>query len=624
MGRTYTNLREIPIPQFAKVNRANDTVYVILNSRNSRGDFRRRNIGKRASSGTMYANDNFRRYYPDLWNSHYGERMNAKEDFLHAGMYVASLAMMNKNGLYEAMLDSYGPKAANALSDFAMYSILNSGDAAMNFTSSMEMHMLFSQKAYSDSWYSDLFHEMKSSDHAGFLDRWMDRCRKKGLEDVWLCIDGSNNECFSEASSLAVNGHSKAGRSGNIVSYMYAVDSRDGTPVTYQAYYGSIVDKTAFMGIMKFLSSRNVTVRGVILDRGFCTKDVTETVKGLGMSYVIMTNSNTVSYTYMMEKHAEEIRWNTERLVNRKGIFGIKDRTKPFSGSDEECYAYLFYDAGNGTERSLRLISNVMDARDEALKAAREGKGPSFPSTVSRFLYPVRDEKGSISDIAYRHDEWNREISGKGYSLIISSEDLDPAEVDRLYNLRDVSEKVYAMVKTQLGFSVTRTSGDDAILSKMALMFISAILRQEFVNTAKRIRIPTNVMIAELNKMHVVLGPSGDYALPHKESGKAGKFLECHGVNTEIAEAIICDYNGRDREHSLERRLPEAFEKRKQGRPKAEATADPEAVPAQPPRKRGRPKGSKNRKTLERERMALMNAGATSKRGRGRPRKDGT
>ena len=82
MGRTYNNLREIPIPQFAKVNRANDTVYVILNSRNSRGDFRRRNIGKRASSGTMYANDNFRRYYPDLWNSHYGERMNAKEDFL--------------------------------------------------------------------------------------------------------------------------------------------------------------------------------------------------------------------------------------------------------------------------------------------------------------------------------------------------------------------------------------------------------------------------------------------------------------------------------------------------------------------------------------------------------------
>ena len=50
----------------------------------------------------------------------------------------------------------------------------------------------------------------------------------------------------------------------------------------------------------------------------------------------------------------------------------------------------------------------------------------------------------------------------------------------------------------------------------------------------------------------------------------------------------------------------------------------PEAVPAQPPSKRGRPKGSKNRKTLERERMALMNAGATSKRGRGRPRKDGT
>ena len=102
MGRgLYENLREIPIPDWAKVNKATDMVYVVLNTRNKRGDFNRRLIGKRANKHTMYANDNFRIYYPEEWNKYYEGKLESKSDFLHFGLYAAVLGILhNSKGIF--------------------------------------------------------------------------------------------------------------------------------------------------------------------------------------------------------------------------------------------------------------------------------------------------------------------------------------------------------------------------------------------------------------------------------------------------------------------------------------------------------------------------------------------
>lgn len=621
MGKTFYDFREIPIPSFAKVNKANNTVYVLLNSRNARGDFKRRNIGKRANVNTMYVNGNFRQYYPELWNTHYGHIEEAKNDFLHCGLYVAALGILKGNGLYETLLESFGPKISNALIDFSLYAIHAKSNVALTYSSVMENQALFSKSVYSDSWYSDLFHTLESEKRRAFLEKWLEVCKKRGMKEVWLSIDGSNNDCTSSYSTLATPGHSKSGKSTNIISYMYAVDTATGIPITYDAYYGSIVDKTEIIAIVKYLKDHDISVKGIILDRGFCTQNALDAIKDLGCRYIVMANSDTHAYEYMVSSYSSTIRWKTDYILNRKGIFGIKDKTKPFAASPESCYAYLFFDASNGTERALTLIEKVMDAREEAIKTLEKGKEPKLSKEMNKYLILEKDEKGRTKAINYNHIAWQENIDAKGFSVILSSDDLPPSEVDRLYNLRDVSEKVYASIKTQLGFSVTRTKGDDAILNKMALLFIATILRQEFVNSAESVKIPTNLLVAELDKVHMILSSSSlSYYVPHKESGRVSSFLSLYGIDSELIETIVDEYNDRDKNLSLERYLPKKEKKNGPGRPKTKKKEEPISTAIK--RGPGRPKGSKNKKTLLKEHMLTESLEPKAPKKRGRPRKE--
>ncbi len=621
MGRgLYTNLREIPIPEWAKVNKATDMVYVVLNTRNKRGDFNRRLIGKRANIHTMYANDNFRIYYPDEWNKYYEGKLETKSDFLHFGLYAAVLGILEKTGLYNALLESFGPLYANALIDFSMYSILYRSDSALSFKSLMSDEVLFSSQPYSDSWYSELFHSITGDKRKKFLNLWLEECKKENLDNVWICIDGSNNECSSETATLAVPGHSKTKDSCDIVSYMYAVNGDTGIPLTYDVYYGSVVDKSAFSSLVKTLKDNNIHVKGVILDRGFCTINVINAVKELGCSYMIMAPDNTNAYIVMMEKYADTLKWNVDYVLNGEGIFGIKDKVKLFSNSKEEGYAYLLFDGSNGTERALRLISNIFKAHREVQKEIDNGTTISYPHGTKKYFVEKKDENNTVISVEYNRKAWQKDLESKGFSTLISSDDMTPEEADELYNVRDVSEKTYSIIKSQLGFSVTRTQGDDAILNKMALLFIATIIRREIVNTSKRINIPTNVLIAELDKMNLLLTRGNDYEVRYSGSGKALLFLKEYGIDNSIIEAVVKDYNERGNNFSLERKLPSPFVKKGPGRPKKEKVE----TEATEPKKRGRPLGSKNKKTLLREKKEYEKLNPPPKRKPGRPRKEGT
>ena len=117
----------------------------------------------------------------------------------------------------------------------------------------------------------------------------------------------------------------------------------------------------------------------------------------------------------------------------------------------------------------------------------------------------------------------------------------------------------------------------------------------------------------------MILGTNNQYYIPHKESGKAALFLEKYGIKTGVLEAVVDDYNERENNNSLERTLPLPFVRKGPGRPKKNT---PKVV--KEPKKRGRPLGSKNKKTLLREQKEWEKTHPPVKRKPGRPKKEGT
>lgn len=70
MSHIYWELNEIPIPNFALINRHDARVYTVRIGPN--GERRRTVIGRATGATHMHPNSTFKFEYPQLWEQYYG------------------------------------------------------------------------------------------------------------------------------------------------------------------------------------------------------------------------------------------------------------------------------------------------------------------------------------------------------------------------------------------------------------------------------------------------------------------------------------------------------------------------------------------------------------------------
>ncbi len=314
-------------------------------------------------------------------------------------------------------------------------------------------------------------------------------------------------------------------------------------------------------------------------------------------------------YKTMMERHASKIHWKVDKIIDKNGLFGISDQAKIFKDDNENTNIALYFDGKNGTDRSINLLNKFIDSLNEAKQSLLNGKQINIPQDLSEY---IKYENGTLKTI---NNELQLKIDSKGYSAIASSTITDPIEINRIYHLRDASETQYMIMKSQLGNNVMRVHSSPSIEGKMMACFVSSIIRSYFMNACKKNDLITNKMIVEIDRIHLYLDSTGIYRFIHDESKRQKLILESFGINNEVLDAITGEINGRMKStvFSQERKIPEIEMKAKPGRKKKIKEENKEK------RMRGRPKGSKNKKTIEREKNGEIET-EKIRRGRGRPK----
>lgn len=622
MGRVYWELKEIPQPEGAHVNNSDDRVFIFLPDGKNIRDSKRKVIGHATSSTMMHPNDTFRYLYPELWKEYYGDG-DIQEHVLHSGMYALTLGIGYKTSLYPLLIEAYGPLYANAIMDYSMYSILEKSDTSQTYPDRMRREIIFSKELYTDSWLCDLFrHKMTENNSYMFRNLWMEKCRERNVSKVWLSIDGSNNDCQAEKSSLPEKGKAKSGKNVKIISYIYAVNAEDGCPVTYFVNNGKKVDSKAFEKMAAFLAGHGMEIAGVILDRGFCTHDVFQLLNQFQYPFVVMLKSDTYAHTQMLAEYGETIRWKVPYAVGGKGVFGISAKKKLFGSHEEEAYVSLYYDGANGTQRAVTLIGKVMDAVGRMKEEAAKGEKPTVPEGMAKYISV--SGSGETYEINCNYEKWQKDVDAKGYSSIAASEDFGPAETSRIYHLRDSSEKQYMFMKSQLGYDVMRVHYTEGIENKFAVCFIASIIRSEIMNACRKLGLATNQMLTEIDRLELVLLPNNIYSAIHDETQKQKTLLKEFDIIPDDFNEIAQDVNRRITSpvNSQVHRKPEharSGHKKKRGRPvgsKNKKSISKSNTENEVKRKPGRPKGSKNKSTLEKEKTAEIPV----KRKPGRPK----
>lgn len=641
MSHIYWELHEIPRPSESYINHSDGRVFLM--SEDGRGKKKRKVIGHATSESMMHPNDLYRYLYPTLWAEYYGDR-DLPEHELHVGMYSLTLGIGYTTNLYTILQNVYGPLYSNAIMDYAMYSIMDRTDTTQLFPDRMSREVLYSKEAYSDSWYSDLFRFHMSEDHNHrFRIEWLKECASRGITKAWISIDGSNIDCEVKKSDLCEKGNAKSHTNSDIVSFIWALDTKTGTPITYFVNNGGMVDSKSFQKMAAFLKSSNIEIEGVILDRGFCNHDVLQMLEECSYPYVVMLKSDTYGHVRMMEKHASAIKWNVQHLVGDNGLFGISENSQIFGSQSETAWINLYFDGANGTDRSIALIRKIRTAARQANESILNHEKPSIPKELSSYL--TINKKGQSWEVVYHYDAWQKALDEKGFCSIASSLDLGPEMVNRLYHLRDVSEKQYSIMKSQLGYGTTRVHTTEGIESKFAICFVASIIRSEICRACTKLSYDSNKMIREIDRVILVLMTDGLYASVNNLSIRQKDLLEEFGIQPKYFKTFADDVNRRRLNpiNSQIHHLPEENQtpQKRRGRPPKKKLTDEISLPV-PKRGPGRPKGSKNKKTLEREAIQqtsepLIKRGpgrpkgsknknkiTEPKRGRGRPRKDST
>lgn len=502
---------------------------------------------------------------------------------------------------------------------YILYSITEHSDITKDFKPTMSSYLLFSEETFGDAWLSNFFkNKITEYQVTSFQEAWVKKCIDNGLKEVWLCIDGSNDDCDAKEVNLSETGHSKSGTSGNIVSYMWAVSSKDGTPLTYDVYRGGRVDSKAIKSLIVYINSLGVVIKGIILDRGFSDDKTINMIREFGYPYVVMLKSNTYAHTEMIKKHGEELRLlKSEKMINRSGMYGVTERLRLFKTKNSiEAYVTLLYDSKNGIARVNTLTDAIKKELKKANEAVLKGDKPKINPKYDSYI-----KKVVINDypIYVPNDENLQEtIDIKGFSSIATSLEMSANLVDEIYTLRQASEKQYCLFKSQLGYDVLHTHSTSSWKNKFCIGFIASIIRNFLEEICFSLSRDTNVMIRELCQLVITQYPEKGYLMIHTENKRQLDFLKEIDVNPEDLDEIAKNENKRITNkinypvHSLP--THEKKEKRGPGRPKGSKNLKPKSSKKKKSnRKPGRPKGAKNKKTIEKENV--------TKPKRGRPKK---
>lgn len=367
----------------------------------------------------------------------------------------------------------------------------------------MREEFLFSNTPYSDSWYSDFFNNKFSREAVLNLKKlWAQHCVKDlGVSKVWLCIDGSNDDCHSKGVELAEKGHAKSHLNTDIASFTYAV-TENGLPVTFDIYRGGMVDGKAMQGIINFLNECKIKVKGVTLDRGYCDETCISFLRNNKIEFEIMLKGNTSSYVNVVEELGEVIKFNTDYLVEDACMFAAQSRFKIFNNSKQQDYITILYDYVNAAERIADLQKKMFKEKNRLTECIKNGENK--PKVADKYMELLSIEKvGDLTTVVINKEELQKSIQKKGLSGIASSTLDTPSQINLRYVCRNSSETQYMFLKTQPGYGTMRVHYTQGLIAKFTVAFVASILRYQLEQIAVTLGRSTNKIINELNLINI-------------------------------------------------------------------------------------------------------------------------
>lgn len=394
-------------------------------------------------------------------------------------------------------------------------------------------------------------------------------------QDKNILIDSSGLPNSIHFSLTEKNVHN--GIANNEIRLIFMVQKSTGLPLYYRAVPGNIVDVSTLSRIFLHLDAMGIDVSSCIMDAGYNSGDNLDLFYDedhkCKIGFITRIGSGDKNFRELIREELTDIE-KKENFVKYEDryLFIIKRPVMVGSKKENPAWMYLGLDC-----------SRMSDEQHKLLKRAK------------------RDSMTT--------DEVYKAMQNEGVFGILSGEDYTCEEILPAYYQRQAAEQIFDIAKNYTKLLPLRTSSSATFNGHLLLSYIATCVIKMIQIRLKEANLFFGSRLACLRnqkctiyEMRIVTDE------PQREANDTYKVFK---MKCPDSIPII---NGK-----LSYTPPEAgsIPKERKRRKKAENTNTNQVE--QKKKRRGRPKGSKNKRTLERE-TELAAQGTKPKRGRGRPK----
>lgn len=412
-------------------------------------------IGKMIDDEFMIPNDNARIYFPEWFEN---EKSPEMSDTISIGNTMVIDRIMNESGL-SSLLDSIFDDDSSLIKDVMQYMIIGETTAIQHFPSFMRRIPVFSKQIYSDSSIGRLLKDrIKFRDTDLFLKSWNNM--HKG-DAIYISYDSTNMNTYSEGIEIAELGHAKDDDEVPIVNMSYSIDQKNGTPLFYETYMGSIIDNSQLTYMVDRAKEYGYENIGLILDRGYFSARNIRYIEKKGYDLIMMVKTNQKKISELITRHRLSIANQIDAYIEKYEIYGKTVKAKLYD-DEKEYYVHIYYDGEKANEQRSMLLNSYAKLERDLEKRISKTK-LNRKEDMKRFEKGFRmyyDDSGYLRKYTKLKEKIQKEADMMGYFAIVTTQEMGVGEALETYRDRDTVEKLFRSLKSELDFNKFRVHGD--------------------------------------------------------------------------------------------------------------------------------------------------------------------
>ena len=315
------------------------------------------------------------------------------------------------------------------------------------------------------------------------------KCRAARLNPDEICaVDSTSRSAWGSSLAEIKYGYNKdhlpLPQTVEVVVYTL---SQHG-PVYYRIYPGNMTDSRSLKTIKKDLNDAGFKNFVLITDREYETLDNLDYLIEDGQKLIMATKINQkfvldkIKNYGMFNLHPESMKLDRDsKLYHEQFEFDFSDVNKKSTTIPDRLKLNIYLNSVDRAEKLLEIELTASKQKTALEKIKTEqtvlGDDESIEKDYSYYDIDLDKEKRTVNDFSFKHDKYEKHLMTAGFFANTTHKlDFDSMTANHHYKLRDEQEKYFTAMKTRLGENRQRVWSEEGKTGRSFILFVTLII----------------------------------------------------------------------------------------------------------------------------------------------------